>query len=125
MKRSLYIGQAVLLLTLAIGIHVPAPRADTSAVLQNNPFQRPVFDAARPAAPREDGLANGSELDIRAILVAGRDSLVNVAGNIIRVGQEHEGYRLVWVEERAVVFDKEGERLRIELDQEDESDEQD
>ena len=125
MKRSLYPAQAVVLLVLAAGTHTSSPMADGPGALQNNPFKRPVFDTTPRSDPDADGFASDSELDVRAILVAGRDSLVNVAGTIIRVGQEHEGYRLVSVEERAVVFDKEGERLKVELDQEDESDEED
>ena len=118
-------ARATFLLVLTAGLQSPAPVADTAGALQNNPFKRPVFDTRSLPGPKDNGLATGSELDIRAILAAGRNSLVNVAGNIIRVGQEHEGFRLISVEERAVVFNKDGERLRIELDQEDESNEQD
>ena len=125
MNRFETTAKAVLLVALAAASHSPIAMTDDSGPLQSNPFRRPVFDTTLPIVPPEDDLSAEPELDLRAVLVAGRDSLVNVAGTVVRIGQEHDGYRLILVEEHAAVFSKDGESLRIELHQEEESDEQD
>ena len=110
---------------LAIGGFSGAIVAEDTSALQNNPFRRPVFSTAASPAPAQDSLSDVSGLELRAILVAGRDSLVNVAGTIVRIGQEHDGYRLVSVDEDEVVFRKDGDDVTVKLHQEEENDEQD
>lgn len=125
MNRSSLTHKAGLLAALAIAGFSGAAVAEDASALQNNPFRRPVFSTAASPAPVQDSLSDVSGLELRAILVAGRDSLVNVAGTIVRIGQEHEGYRLVSVDEEEVVFRKDGDDVTVKLHQEEENDEQD
>jgi len=125
MNRSSLTHKAALMAALAIGGFSGAIVAEDTSALQNNPFRRPVFSTAASPAPAQDSLSDVSGLELRAILVAGRDSLVNVAGTIVRIGQEHDGYRLVSVDEDEVVFRKDGDDVTVKLHQEEENDEQD
>lgn len=124
MNHSAATGKAILLAVLATAALPSVGLAEEASLLQNNPFKRPVFNTAVSSVPTPDSLSGVVGLDLRAILVAGRDSLVNVDGTIIRVGQEHDGYRLVSVDEDAVVFHKDGDTLTVKLYQEEGNDEQ-
>jgi len=77
--------------------------------VQHDPFQKPVIqekkdtgqqatdkpEEQKPAAPK-----------LIATLRAGRDSMANVNGKIIKLGQTINGYTLVRVEARKAVFIK-------------------
>lgn len=74
--------------------------------LQHDPFQRPVLSEtqAGDASARKPELPTGEELDLRAILVDGDSSLVNVGGQFVRIGEQAEGYQLMSVHEGYAVF---------------------
>lgn len=81
--------------------------------LAHNPFSRPPSEVIVPVRPvlRTDGTTQ--EIDLRATLVASKDKLANVAGKILRPGDEVQGYTLVSVYEDRAIFAKEGSRLTI------------
>jgi hypothetical protein len=85
-----------------------AARADDATPLANDPFLRPGLVELAPA----EAVA---PLELRAVLSAGDDSLVDVGGRIVRVGDEVSGYRLVGVSEDSALFERDGRSLRVPL----------
>lgn len=88
--------------------------SDSAVNLKKNPFKRPDFlnsGSNETAIITNDG--PGSELDVRAVMSAGKDSLVNIDGIIIRIGEEIHGYRLLKVEENKITLSKKGAIVTI------------
>lgn len=81
--------------------------------LAHNPFVRPPSQVVAPirSLMRTDG--STQEIDLQATLVASKDKLANVAGKILRPGDEVQGYTLVRVYEDRAIFAREGNRLTI------------
>ncbi|MBT8143244.1 MAG: hypothetical protein KJO55_01000 [Gammaproteobacteria bacterium] len=73
--------------------------------LQGNPFNQPEWlSTARTAAgPAITGSAR-RRLDLRATLVAGKNSAANVGGKIVMLGEEIAGYSLIEVGEGIARF---------------------
>jgi hypothetical protein len=91
--------------------------------LQHDPFVRPAI-AGFAAAPRPLGGvapavgANAQprpQLQLNAVLVAGSDSIANVDGVMVRIGQSVQGYRLVAVGDRSAVFEKNNAKVTLSL----------
>ena len=82
--------------------------------LVHNPFSRPPSASTTSSS---DGTARRSQmpqvLDLRATMVASNTRLADVAGQILRPGDELNGYRLLHVFEDRAVFHIEGKRLTI------------
>jgi len=81
--------------------------------LASNPFARPPSAVTITELPvvREDG--STQVIDLRATMVGSRDKLANVAGRILRPGDEVQGYKLLLVFEDRAVFSRAGNRLTI------------
>lgn len=85
---------------------------DTAPRLRNNPFRYPeppsrehtAAVAPKPEPPR---------LELRATLVSQRQPLAVVGEEVLGIGDETQGYRLVSVEEGEAVFFGHGGRLRL------------
>jgi hypothetical protein len=91
-----------------------------------NPFGRPPAEsvpetALERAAPSPGTLAPAFKL--RATMTAGDRSLVNVDGEIVRLGEEIAGYRLVAVGEGTAVFARDGRRFPLTMNPEASADE--
>jgi hypothetical protein len=86
-----------------------AARADDATPLANDPFLRPGLVELAPAE------AVAPPLELRAVLFAGDDSLVDVGGRIVRVGDEVSGYTLVGVSEDGAFFERDGRSLSVPL----------
>jgi hypothetical protein len=90
--------------------------------LKHDPFARPVL-APRPASvssvPGNSVMAPVAEPawkpELRAVMVAGPKSIVNVAGALVRIGEQINGYRLVEVHEETAVFVKNTKRVTLSL----------
>lgn len=88
--------------------------SELDAGLRHDPFARPAL-----AAP----LANGGQPapigakewrpQLRAVIVAGKSSMVNVEGTIVSLGELIDGFRLTGVEDRKAVFMKDGVRVEL------------
>ena len=94
----------------------PAHADEQGAALYKNPFKRPielagVNNAGTPPQPAQ----LDRPLVLRGILAAGEDSLADIGGEIIGVGEEVNGYRLISVDMVSVVLIKEGQRRRLSL----------
>jgi hypothetical protein len=101
---------------------VCAAAAGQGALLQHDPFVRPAIGgfgpprnpaaaAPRPAAPGEPR----PRFQLNAVLAAGSNSIANVDGVMVRVGESVQGYRLVAVQDRSAVFEKNNARHTLTL----------
>ena len=88
--------------------------------LQHDPFARPQFGflpKAKPAtAPGVRRVVTmDPKLKLHGVLMAGPDSIANVDGVIVRIGESIHGYRLVAVQDRAAVFEKDSATFTLAL----------
>ena len=93
-----------------------------AAKLQHDPFARPALSGlqqARQPEPRGNGKATAAapapKLKLLAVMAAGPDSIANVDGVMVRIGDEVNGYRLVEVHERYAVFEKNKTRFSVSI----------
>ena len=91
--------------------------AEPTASLNVDPFARPA------PAPREPlaGVSDAPVLPpwqgrLLMTLRAGEDSLVNVDGQIVALGERYRGFELVGVGERTARFVRAGEEIDVSLD---------
>ncbi len=80
--------------------------------LINNPFKRPDFlmeNSGGVPVITEGGA--GFVLDLRAILAAGKLSIVNIGGKFYKIGDVVDGYQIVEIHEGSAVFMKNGKRV--------------
>jgi hypothetical protein len=90
---------------------------DSSVTLRHNPFRQP--DLSMPTSKTPDVKAEAEpeakapDPVLRATLSLGRASLADVDGDIIGIGEEVNGYRLLAVNEGSAVFSKDGKRLEF------------
>ena len=98
---------------IAVLALVAAANATEAPKLAHNPFARPPSEVTFPDRPILTSDGSAQELELRATMVGTRDRLANVAGKIIRPGDEVNGYRLVQVFEDRAVFARQGSRKTI------------
>lgn len=82
--------------------------------LAHNPFSRP------PSEKKNDDLGlvenndgTGPTLALRATMVGPSRRLANVAGRVLKSGDEIQGYRLVEIHEDYAVFEKAGKAIIV------------
>ena len=101
---------------LVIMIFMTVAHAESGSIsLKKNPFKRPVFVSDKNKTSFATTSSLGDELDLRAAMFAGKNSLVNIGGNIVRIGEEINGYRLMSVLEDKVIFSKNNSLFTISL----------
>jgi hypothetical protein len=84
--------------------------------LQRNPFDRPEeILLISSSAPANRNLTVESRPLLRAVLAAGPNSVVNLGGVILQVGESANGYRLLSVEEDGATFSRDGEKVVLSL----------
>lgn len=109
-----------------------AEAADLAPQLKRNPFQAPapkresaktelpataVARVARAAAAPTYTPPSAPDWKLRAVLYAGDQSMINVNGEMISVGEELEGYRLLQIQEREAEFVKQGVKFVVTMDE--------
>jgi hypothetical protein len=113
---------AATLLALAVVVR-PAVAAAASAVPLHNPFKRPAQAIVDPAAQAGGGTAPAEaaapRLVLKALLLAGPDTVVSINNELLRIGERIEGYRLVAVKGTTAVLVKDGKRLVLDMDDKD------
>ena len=88
--------------------------ADDPPNLLRNPFSRPPSEVSRvrdSVIERDDG--DGETLDLRATMIGGVSKLANVAGRILKPGDEIEDYKLIAVYERYAVFRRNNKMMTV------------
>ncbi len=114
-------GILITLIFLLAGLMAGSPAMADK--LRRDPFQEPADFIAQADAPGVTPAAPGSRPQIFGILAAGGESLVNLGGEIMAVGEEAGGYQLLEVAEEHAVFRRGDEIITIALypDKDDES----
>ena len=107
--------QFLLIVTIMLWGSATAFAAEPPA-LRYNPFSQPLrwADVRVPGAVT-GGAPTSAAMELRATLLAGRDSLANVDGHILRLGEELHGYRLVEVSEGRAVLASDEDRLELDV----------
>ena len=106
-----YLG--VLLVMIPVSFAEPAIANDAPR-LANNPFARPPSTVIRTEIGSIISAETGEEtVELIATLVGLRSGLANVAGRIIRPGEEVDGFRLVEVYEDRAVFVSRGRQITV------------
>jgi hypothetical protein len=114
----------VLLFSLAIPVafvraEIVEDSADSATVL-HDPFQKPAFMLPSVKPIKSDQTDKSPWIPhLIMTLRAGGNSMANVGGQLIRLGEEINGYKLIEVYERSVVFVNQGKITRLTLDEED------
>ena len=88
--------------------------ADAPPTLAHNPFSRPPSDVSRDAptlVESDDG--TGPTLSLQATMVGRASRLANVAGRILKPGDEIQGYLLIAIYEEYAVFRKDGRSITV------------
>jgi len=79
--------------------------------LQYDPFVQPAFLNASASAVAKPNL------QLRSTLQAGNESMVNLNGQILMIGDSYQGYQLVEVNKQSAIFIKNGEKIKVTLKQ--------
>ena len=113
-----------LIVTLATVLPALAAAQDSYPELQRNPFDRPADAVVKSSTGSTQArAAESDEPFLRAVLVAGSQSVVNFGGVMLQIGDSSNGYRLLAVREDSATFRKDGKRVVFSLYEPDEGDE--
>lgn len=84
----------------------------------HDPFRKPAIPQQSVAGPEISKPSDQQDWmpKLTATLRAGRNSMANVDGKIIKLGETLNGYRLVKVDERSAVFVKNKQRKKLMID---------
>jgi hypothetical protein len=84
----------------------------------HDPFRKPAIPQQSVAGPEisKPSAQQAWIPKLTATLRAGRNSMANVDGKIIKLGETLNGYRLVKVDERSAVFVKNKQRKKLTID---------
>jgi len=98
---------------LCLVLLTPAWALDSTGglALRHNPFARPGTAASLPATP--SGTDTAWRPPLRAVVVAGGHSAVLVDGQVLELGDELDGYRLIQVLPDKAIFKKKGRRVEL------------
>ncbi len=95
------------------------PPAFAGDSLKHDPFARPLLSAPLPSNTAAGTVAEEEmpwNPQLIAVMVAGKDSLVNLDGIIIKIGEEKDGYRLVQVRDQEAIFKKGNKRIVLNME---------
>jgi len=107
-----------ILLAAGLAILQSTPCQATGQVpLHINPFSQPIL-ADEPAAGNGSPIMEGNtaSLELRGTMLAGKNSVANIGGNILGIGQTINGYTVVAVEDRKVTLEKGETRKELSVD---------
>lgn len=108
----------VALLSAPCAASVAAGALDiSSGGLHWDPFVQPELEQPLLQEALQPQPAAAWNPTLRAVLLGSRQSLANIDGQVLGVGDSIGGHRLVEIREREVVFETDGRRQTIELQQ--------
>ncbi len=107
-------GLALLLAGL-VGGGVLAADEDGRIRLRFDPFAQPDAQTGGSGRPGPAGSQRAWSPELRATLVSGERSLVNLGGTILELGEEAHGYRLLEVREDEAVFERSDSEIVLKL----------
>ena len=101
-------------LTVILFFYSGSIAAEPELTLRFDPFQKPLLKSERQAV---SGGNRPNQADwkpeLQATLVAGKNSMVNVDGTSIKLGERFQGYRLIKVGNRNAVFVKTTHKIEL------------
>ena len=115
-----------MLLTVAVSYLVTtlAVATEPHTELQRNPFSRPAAEELTiDATPVNQGLSAERDPGLRAVLVAGKKSVVNIGGVILQVGECTDGLCLLSVAEGIARVSRNDEEIVLSLYEQDNGEE--
>ena len=115
-----------MLLTVAISYLVPTLAAATEPQieLQRNPFSRPAAEELTiDATSMNQGLSVERDPGLRAVLVAGKKSVVDIGGVILQIGECTDEFCLLSVEEGKARISRNDKEIVLSLYEQDNGDE--
>ena len=99
---------------IALSLVATAAPAAAPSELEHNPFARPAWETvADERVPILAGPATSVSMGLRATMVGRQGSLANVAGTIVAIGENVQGFQLVAVFEDRAVFEHQGDRITV------------
>ena len=106
----------VILLALCCALSVPGYGAEAELLtLRNNPFSRPEFFNAPPpssrVAPKVVLPPEDVVLELSATMVSEAAPMVVVDGELLAIGDEIEGMKLIAVMEGEAIFTRDGKKF--------------
>lgn len=85
--------------------------------LQINPFLRPVLEAVTTEGVKSTEQASSADsMQLRGTMLAGNNSVANIDGVIIGIGQYIHGYTLIAVQQRHVLLERNGTQMKLSID---------
>ena len=94
---------------------------DAVPVLVHNPFNQPGLILQHGVETTNGALPEWSGV-LHAVLVSGSNSLANIEGDLLAIGDLYQGFRLIGVEEDAAIFSKGGQRFVVRMASESDED---
>ena len=120
MKPRSACASVMILLALGIGVMLAEVGAYAQTV-RRDPFAQPVLPKPAALSPGEAPVADALpawQPELRAVVFDGLHSLVNISGRVLALGESHAGYKVVSINERSVLLEKNGIRLGLTLNKE-------
>jgi hypothetical protein len=95
-----------------------ASDADT-VMLQTNPFLRPTNEQINSGNSNStSNKTPAGSMRLRGIMRANSNSVANIDGEIISIGQQIQGYTLISIQQRHIVLDRNGTQVTLSIDNE-------
>ncbi len=95
-----------------------APAQRVHPTLKHDPFRVPEFAREASATSRMSVSASGDGLDLRGILLSRHNPMVNINGEILKIGDVIDGYKLLDINAQHAVFEKQDNRITLKLTEE-------
>lgn len=111
-----------LLAAVAVLSQIPVSQAGQSMhALTVNPFASPFESQASRVQPASSEQEYSVPFVLRGTMVAGQQSLANISGIVVSLGEDINGYTLAAVRQREIVLVKGDERLILSVDDKDDN----
>jgi len=121
MSGRMAILYLVLLCTASAAAANDTELQEPSPILRYDPFETPALldqPAPQPSSVQPvKKILEPWERELRATSISAARSMINVDGVILVVGEELDGFRLVEVREGAAVFERDGTRRTLTMDE--------
>jgi len=112
--------KALISLVLLLAAVCLCSQASADVLLKHDPFARPLLPTSLPNNPETANAEAEVEApwnpQIIAVMVSGDNSLVNMDGVILKIGEEKDGYRFVQAKDHEVVFKKGNKRIVLNME---------
>jgi len=96
------------------------PLTFAGEALKHDPFLRPLLSASLSNKAATDSAVAAKEVPwnplLIAVMVSGKNSLVNLDGVIFRIGEEKDGYRFMQASDHEAIFKKGNKRIVLNME---------